>query len=100
MQLSESPQNTNFLWSTKSAKNSNLSETSCKQLQEFSCHFFNFARFQMKELFPLLHSYIMNSTTIINDLKNIHLPEGAFLFSTDAKSMNANIDTPTGMTLS
>jgi hypothetical protein len=59
--------------------------------------FSNWLDFRMKELLPFVQSYLKNSTTVIQDLKNFHLPQGAQLFSADAKSMYTNIDTPTGL---
>jgi len=53
--------------------------------------------FKMKSLLPFVQSYVKNSMTVINDLKNLHIPEGALLFSADAKSMYTNIDTKTGV---
>jgi hypothetical protein len=53
--------------------------------------------FKMKSLLPFVQSYIKNSTTVINDLKTLHIPEGALLFSADAKSMYTNISTGTGV---
>jgi len=51
--------------------------------------------FNMKDLLPLVQSYIKNSTTVINDLKELHIPDGALIFTADAKSMYTNIDTVT-----
>jgi len=53
--------------------------------------------YRMKDLLPLVKSYIKNSTTIINDLKLLHLPENARIFTADAKSMYTNIATDTGL---
>jgi hypothetical protein len=53
--------------------------------------------FKMKDLLPLVKSYIRNSFEVINDLKHLTLPKEAKLFSADAKSMYTNIDTPTGL---
>jgi hypothetical protein len=52
----------------------------------------------MKELLPSVQSYIKNSDTLLDDLKNFTVPEGAVLFTADAKSMYTNIDTATGVT--
>jgi hypothetical protein len=51
----------------------------------------------MKDLLPLVKSYLKNSATVVDDLKHINLPKWALLFSTNAKSMYTNIDTPTGI---
>jgi hypothetical protein len=53
--------------------------------------------YKLKELLPLVQSCIKNSTTVINELKNIQIPENALLFSADAKSMYTNIDTNLGI---
>ena len=53
--------------------------------------------FKMKDLLPLVKSYITNSFTLINELKQLQIPEGALLFTADAKSMYTNIDTTTGL---
>jgi hypothetical protein len=53
--------------------------------------------YKMKELLPLIKSYIKNSIEVINDLKNLHIPENALLFSADAISMYTNIDTASGL---
>jgi hypothetical protein len=52
---------------------------------------------KMKDLLPLVRSYIKNSTTILNNLCHTTLPETALLFSADATSMYTNIDMPTGV---
>jgi hypothetical protein len=51
----------------------------------------------MKELLPLVKSFIKNSFEVILDLKWLIIPENALLFSADAKSMYMNIDTNTGI---
>jgi hypothetical protein len=51
----------------------------------------------MMELLPFVRSYIKNSTTIFCNLKHFTIPEGALLFSADAKSMYTNIDIATGV---
>ncbi len=53
--------------------------------------------YKLKDLLPLVHSHIKNSTTVINDLKHIQIPENALLFSADAKSMYTNIETDLGI---
>jgi hypothetical protein len=53
--------------------------------------------FKMKTLLPYVQSYIKNSTEVIRDLKTLHIPKGALLFSADATSMYTNIDTNLGI---
>ena len=52
---------------------------------------------KMKSLLPLIRSYVKNSTTIIQELKELTLPEGAKIFSADATSMYTNIDVNLGI---
>lgn len=47
----------------------------------------------MKDLLPLVQSYIKSSASLIQDLKSLQIPQGALLFTADATSMNTNIDT-------
>jgi hypothetical protein len=54
--------------------------------------------FKIEELLPSVKSYIKNSDTLLDDFKNFIVPEGAFLFTANAKSMYTNIDTATGVT--
>jgi len=54
--------------------------------------------YRMKDLLPLVDSYLKDSTTLINELKNIKLPETARIFTADAKSMYTNINTDAGLT--
>jgi hypothetical protein len=63
----------------------------------FLAIFSNWLDHKMKDLLPLVRSYIKNSSTILNDLHSSTLHERALLFSADAKSMYTNIDTPTGI---
>jgi hypothetical protein len=54
--------------------------------------------YKMKELLPLIKSYIHNSFQIIEDFKTLEIPENALLFSADAVSMYTNINTDAGIT--
>jgi hypothetical protein len=54
--------------------------------------------YKMKDLLPLVKSYVKNSFSALEELKKIQIPENALLFSADATSMYTNIDTPTGIT--
>jgi len=53
--------------------------------------------YKMKELLPYVKSYIKNSTEVILDLKDLHIPQNAKLFSADAVSMYTNIETVSGI---
>jgi hypothetical protein len=55
------------------------------------------ARFQNERAITIVQSYIQNSSKVVDDLKLLHIPEGALLFSADAKSIYTNIDTNTGV---
>jgi len=59
--------------------------------------FFTWLDYKMKELLPHIKAYIKNSTEVIIDLKDLHLPPNAKLFSADAVSMYTNIDTVSGI---
>jgi len=51
----------------------------------------------MKELVPLIKSYIKNSFMVIDELKNMTIPTNSLFFSANAVSMYTNIDTTTGL---
>jgi hypothetical protein len=51
----------------------------------------------MKDLLPLVDSYLKDSTVFINELKHIQLPETTRIFTADAKSMYTNINTDAGL---
>jgi len=53
--------------------------------------------YQMKKLLPFIKSYLKNSKEVIEDLKNIHIPPNALLFSADATAMYNNIDSDNGL---
>jgi hypothetical protein len=59
--------------------------------------FSNWLDHKMKELLPLIQSHIVNSTTVVNNLKNVTLPKEATIFSANATSMYTNIDTDIGL---
>jgi len=49
--------------------------------------------YKMKTLLPYVQSYIKNSMSVIQDLKQLQIPDNALLFAADAVSMYTNIDT-------
>jgi len=49
--------------------------------------------YKMKALLPYVQSYIKNSMSVIQDRKQLQIPDNALLFSPDAVSMYTNIDT-------
>jgi len=53
--------------------------------------------YKFKTLLPHVKSYIKNSTAVINDIKDMTLPQEAKLFSADAMSMYTNISTDVGI---
>jgi hypothetical protein len=53
--------------------------------------------YKMKELLPFIQSCIKNSSAVINNLKQLEIPDNALLFTADATSMYTNIDTKTGI---
>jgi hypothetical protein len=52
----------------------------------------------MKDLLPLVQSYVKNSFSALEELKKIKIPDNALLFSADATSMYTNINSKTGFT--
>jgi len=63
----------------------------------FSAVFSVWLDYKIKELLPHVKSYVKNSTSIINELKHMVIPENAQVFTAGAKSMYTNIDTTTGI---
>jgi hypothetical protein len=53
--------------------------------------------YKMKDLIPLVKSYIKNSFELIEELQSLNIPNNALFFSADAVSMYTNIDTETGI---
>jgi len=43
--------------------------------------------YRMKELIHLVQSYLKDSTSFIQEIKELQLPNNALLFTADAKSM-------------
>ncbi len=54
--------------------------------------------FRMKQLLHLVPSYNRDSKALLNELKTIHIPPNAKIFTADAMAMYTNIDTTTGVT--
>lgn len=50
---------------------------------------------KMKELIPLVKSYVKNSFMVIEELKSLTIPNNALFISAGAISMYTNIDTTT-----
>jgi hypothetical protein len=53
--------------------------------------------YRMKELLHLVQSYLKDSSSFIQAIKELQLPDNALLFTADAKSMYTNIDATTGI---
>jgi hypothetical protein len=51
----------------------------------------------MKDLLPQARSFLIIISLLIEELKHLHIPETARIFTADAKSMYTNIDTTTGL---
>jgi hypothetical protein len=66
-------------------------------VNSFGSIFITWLDFQMKRLIPLIPSYLKNSSDLIKDLKTLHLPPIAKLFTADATSMYMNINTTLGL---
>jgi hypothetical protein len=62
-------------------------------INSFGSIFSTWLDFKMKSLIPLIPSYIKNSSDLIKDLKALHLPPNAILFTADATLMYTNINT-------
>jgi len=66
-------------------------------VNSFMALFSNWLDYRMKQLLPLVRSYTKNSFDIIQDLKQLDIPNKALLFSADAKSMYTNINSDIGI---
>ena len=51
----------------------------------------------MKDLLPHVKSFVKNSTSVITELKSLHIPKEALIFTADATSMYTNIDARLGI---
>lgn len=53
--------------------------------------------YKMKDLLHLVKSYLKDSYSLIQELKEFKLPDSTLLFTADAKSMYTNIDSASGV---
>ncbi len=51
----------------------------------------------MKQLLPLIPSYIKDSRDLLKEIQTLHIPSDAKIFTADASAMYTNIDTNTGI---
>jgi len=68
-------------------------------INSFNAIFSIWLDFRMKQLLHLVPSYIRDSKALLNDMKTIHIPKNAKIFTVYAMAMYTNIDTTTGVTL-
>jgi hypothetical protein len=61
--------------------------------------FSTWLNYKIKELIPLVKSYVKNSFIIIKELQHLTIPDNELFFSADAISMYTNIDTATGVNM-
>ena len=66
-------------------------------ISSFGSIFSTWLDFKMKSLIPLIPSYKKNSSDLVKDLKALHLPPTAKLFTANATSMYININTTLGL---
>jgi hypothetical protein len=66
-------------------------------ISSFGSIFSTWLDFKMKSLIPLIPSYKKNSSDLVKDLKALHLPPTAKLFTANATSMYTNINTTLGL---
>jgi hypothetical protein len=59
--------------------------------------FSNWLDYKLKVLLPHVKSFVKDSATVIKELKSLHIPQNALLFSADATSMYTNIETQLGV---
>jgi hypothetical protein len=60
--------------------------------------FSNWLDYKLKELLPLVKSFVKDTTTVIKEIKELNLPQEVLLFSADANSMCTNIETNLSIT--
>jgi len=66
-------------------------------VNSFNSIFSNWLDYKMKQLLPLIPSYIKDSKDLLMELQHIQIPPNAKLFTADATAMYTNIDTSTGL---
>jgi hypothetical protein len=66
-------------------------------VNSFNSIFSTWLDYKMKTLLPLIPSCIKNSSDLIKELKSLHLPLSAKLFTANGSSMYTYIDTATGI---
>jgi hypothetical protein len=59
--------------------------------------FSNWFDYKLKDLLVHVKSFIKDSNSVLEDLKELHLPKEALLFSANATAMYTNIDTKLGV---
>ncbi len=65
-------------------------------VNSFNSIYSNWLDFKMKELLPLIPSYIKDSKDLLKELQTLQIPPHAKLFTADATAMYTNIDTNMG----
>jgi len=66
-------------------------------INSFNSIFSNWIDLKMKELLPIIPSYIKDSREFLTDIKTLTLPPNSKIFTADATAMYTNIDTATGI---
>jgi len=66
-------------------------------INSFNSIFSTWLDFKMKQLLPLIPSYIKDSRDLLKEIQTLHIPSDAKIFTADASAMYTNIDTDTGI---
>ena len=66
-------------------------------INSFNSIFSTWLDFRMKQLLPLIPSYIKDSRDLLKEIQTLHIPSDAKIFTADASAMYTNIDTNTGI---
>jgi len=66
-------------------------------INSFNSIFSTWLDFKMKQLLPLIPSYIKDSRDLLKEIQTLHIPSDAKIFTADASAMYTNIDTNTGI---